>query len=1129
MNNIKKVLNFWKLCELSDIDRFTLDNKKSPKPIGSQSYLKDRALDKNLFNQIKYAKISLSTVYFGLTATQKVIERFQNCLKDSSEFKDMEFEKLKSNEYTYIAKFYANTLNDSICLEGCVVHINPIFYILKNINNLEKLDNHSFEEYNKEVNEKIMEKYPYDIESTYIFVPDEAYFKNMTKYNYKNILSNPFNIEKNKLYIAKNIYDKLKSQTQNEKIQNYIKQIDEYEGENVIIFETNTSLEDEAIKLAYENSRDFVYLCSRQDITPQKTYPINFTISTYLKGLHNISHAFSQIPQDVLLKELQLIGEDLGVNDLIEKDSLYVLANQVKNLAQINNILDTNLVSFYIKALEEKPSELTEKFILGVENKKDVNGEVDIKKEINDLSLFENTPARWVSKYSPNYAQQAAINLFLKNYGKKKNIFSVNGPPGTGKTTLLKDIIANIVVQKAQACIDIGFDLFEKDDTPKKKNEPNCQILTSNLSGKYEIFVVSNNNLAVENISLELPKIDSIDFDYIGKTKEDFALHETIDKLYEDHPSWGLISARLGNSSNISKFKKGLEDVKTLKTNDLTTLENEFSNLKQQIKEDEDIFRKIEKFNKPKIEESIINLKAKIKNTEEQNTHKQRELEEISSQMKSNEKDISLLCEEIDLKMDSLGFIEKSFIGKIFFKSKHDEILSLREKLLECKKSLKHIEQNSSNLKTNMDDNEEIIHTCKQDIQDLQKDLALCDQMARQRDYFLPNDEFFSKNYDDMQLNGIYQKQSYQLNKAKLFFVSMQILEALYIKNMATLKENIKYYFDNKSRKYLSEKEKKLVENGFYSLFFITPVVSSSLASTYNMLQKINKFGTLLCDESGQATPQSLVCALNRAQNALIVGDPLQVEPVFTAPASLINSFQSRLHIDDIYNPLKSSAQKLADLANSYGSYYQVSNKKEWVGMPLVIHRRCINPMFSISNKISYNDKMVLPKDLKADESLKNLPQSCWIDVVSNEYDFPNDGNSSIKEKEVFEKFLKKYYNELNDNFYVISPFKTIYNIMEKNYYIKTAQNQEEQEKHIGTIHTFQGRESPIVFFLLGGNIKREGSKEWVANSANILNVAVTRAKQKIYILGDFDKWKELSYFDIVTSILPKFNIDELM
>lgn len=42
--------------------------------------------------------------------------------------------------------------------------------------------------------------------------------------------------------------------------------------------------------------------------------------------------------------------------------------------------------------------------------------------------------------------QQIAINIAISEKDRKEKIFSVNGPPGTGKTTLLKEIIASNVV-----------------------------------------------------------------------------------------------------------------------------------------------------------------------------------------------------------------------------------------------------------------------------------------------------------------------------------------------------------------------------------------------------------------------------------------------------------------------------------------------------------------------------------------------------------------------------------------------------------------------------------------------------------------------------------------------------------
>lgn len=47
--------------------------------------------------------------------------------------------------------------------------------------------------------------------------------------------------------------------------------------------------------------------------------------------------------------------------------------------------------------------------------------------------------------------QQVALNLIIANSKEKEGfIFSVNGPPGTGKTTLLKDVFANIIFEKVK-------------------------------------------------------------------------------------------------------------------------------------------------------------------------------------------------------------------------------------------------------------------------------------------------------------------------------------------------------------------------------------------------------------------------------------------------------------------------------------------------------------------------------------------------------------------------------------------------------------------------------------------------------------------------------------------------------
>lgn len=324
------------------------------------------------------------------------------------------------------------------------------------------------------------------------------------------------------------------------------------------------------------------------------------------------------------------------------------------------------------------------------------------------------------------------------------------------------------------------------------------------------------------------------------------------------------------------------------------------------------------------------------------------------------------------------------------------------------------------------------------------------------------------------------------------------------------------------------------------SLWLLVPVMSTTFASVGRFLKDIvvpGVIGTLVVDEAGQAPPQMAVGALFRARQAIIVGDPKQVEPVVTDELSLLKeAFE-----EDYYLPYKNksvSVQQFADQINPFGTYLAQEGDTdflEWVGSPLLVHRRCISPMYDISNQISYNGIMkqqtLPPSQKKVDKFC--LSKSLWIDVQGAE-----EGNKNHFVRAQAEKVLEllKTAFEKDDvpNLYIISPFITVVRGI-TNYlknYSGTDINTDKlkawvEKKNIGTVHTFQGKEANEVVFLLGcdNSAGASGAIKWV--NSNIVNVAATRAKYRLYVIGERAAWEKSKVVSQMMHILDEFSAEK--
>ncbi|HTD14435.1 MAG TPA: AAA domain-containing protein, partial [Chthoniobacterales bacterium] len=72
----------------------------------------------------------------------------------------------------------------------------------------------------------------------------------------------------------------------------------------------------------------------------------------------------------------------------------------------------------------------------------------------------------------------------------------------------------------------------------------------------------------------------------------------------------------------------------------------------------------------------------------------------------------------------------------------------------------------------------------------------------------------------------------------------------------------------------------------------------------------------------------------------------------------------------------------------------------------------------------------------------------------------------------------------------------------------------------IGTIHTVQGKEADSVILVLGApKASQSGARSWAAGTPNILNVAVSRAKQNLYVVGSYGAWSGVGHARELASI----------
>ena len=185
--------------------------------------------------------------------------------------------------------------------------------------------------------------------------------------------------------------------------------------------------------------------------------------------------------------------------------------------------------------------------------------------------------------------------------------------------------------------------------------------------------------------------------------------------------------------------------------------------------------------------------------------------------------------------------------------------------------------------------------------------------------------------------------------------------------------------------------------------------------------------------------------------------------------------------------------------------------------------------MYSISNELSYDKTMKQQTNPPNEEKKKAfiLDNSCWIDVKGAEISGMKNHYVEDQGKVVLNLLKRKIINDPNFNskLFIISPFTSVKNevrelIKKSDLCAKNKSIGKWTNANIGTVHTFQGKDADEVIFLLGCDSRSPGAIKWVKK--NIVNVAVTRAKFRLYIIGDKTIWNSNPSLKLALSKMPE-------
>lgn len=277
-------------------------------------------------------------------------------------------------------------------------------------------------------------------------------------------------------------------------------------------------------------------------------------------------------------------------------------------------------------------------------------------------------------------------------------------------------------------------------------------------------------------------------------------------------------------------------------------------------------------------------------------------------------------------------------------------------------------------------------------------------------------------------------------------------------------------------------------DENFEKLVNIFPIILTTNQSAYRLGSQGANFDLCIIDEAGQCAIGPALFPISRSERLLLVGDQNQLKPVISIAPETNKVLIKKFRVSSDYNYLNNSILLTMQKKDTISKFVLLS-----------YHYRSRKDIINFSNKKYYNGQLKLPlKDTITTPALE------FINVDTSRTTRQAEKNISIDEVKVIVNSINK---SKNNNIGIITPFRNQATLIKE---ILKEFNLGDVD--VGTVHTFQGDEKDVIY-LSSGVTKNTYDKafDWLKDNQELINVATTRAKNKLVLVTDFNEIKKRS------------------